>query len=223
MTKNSPSRRHAPTLRARLLELAPTAPDPAGAKALARYLRRGGEATPAGTPVVRVAGDRAWYRCPYCGSSHEASRAGLPFQAAPCGERRGIYVLSAANTWSATHLPKWWRARLGATHTTTHRHRYLGAHADLLTQLDAIPASTCPPAPWTRAEDVRTRAIAAAVGVTDMTVRRDLAGATDVAPDAPITGRDGKTYRATREGPAKAATTAVSTRPTLTVIRGGRR
>lgn len=40
-----------------------------------------------------------------------------------------------------------------------------------------------------------TRAIGAALGVSDMTVRRDTAGATNVAPaPTPVTGLDGKTY-----------------------------
>lgn len=42
-----------------------------------------------------------------------------------------------------------------------------------------------------------TRAIASATGSSDMTVRRDLAAATNVAPEsvpAPVTGTDGKTY-----------------------------
>lgn len=39
-----------------------------------------------------------------------------------------------------------------------------------------------------------TRAIAAATGVSDITVRRELAGATNVAPE-PVTGVDGKTYQ----------------------------
>ncbi|MFI7189972.1 hypothetical protein ACIBQ0_09575 [Nocardia nova] len=38
-----------------------------------------------------------------------------------------------------------------------------------------------------------TRAIAAATGVSDITVRRELSGATNVAPE-PVTGIDGKTY-----------------------------
>ncbi|MEV5832841.1 hypothetical protein [Nocardia sp. NPDC052112] len=39
-----------------------------------------------------------------------------------------------------------------------------------------------------------TRAIAAATGVSDITVRRELAGATNVAPE-PVIGVDGKTYQ----------------------------
>ncbi|GAB2666426.1 hypothetical protein [Nocardia goodfellowii] len=41
-----------------------------------------------------------------------------------------------------------------------------------------------------------TRAIAVATGVSDYTVRQDLAGARNLAPDpyAPVTGRDGKSY-----------------------------
>jgi predicted transcriptional regulator len=57
------------------------------------------------------------------------------------------------------------------------------------------------------AQGMSTRAIAPIVGVTDMTVRRDMAGATNVAPQADpltgevlertVTGLDGKTYQAT--------------------------
>lgn len=51
-----------------------------------------------------------------------------------------------------------------------------------------------------RAEGLSTRAIAAATGTDDRTVRRDIAGAANAAPDAepipepPVTGLDGKTY-----------------------------
>ena len=57
------------------------------------------------------------------------------------------------------------------------------------------------------AQGMSTRAIAPIAGVTDMTVRRDMAGATNVAPQADpltgevlertVTGLDGKTYQAT--------------------------
>lgn len=48
-----------------------------------------------------------------------------------------------------------------------------------------------------RDEGLSTRAIGAAIGVSEGTVRNDLAGAQDYAPDAdptPVTGLDGKTY-----------------------------
>ncbi len=48
-----------------------------------------------------------------------------------------------------------------------------------------------------RAQGHSLRAIAGAVGVTEMTVRRDISGATDVAPET-VTGKDGKRYKARR-------------------------
>ncbi|OKI14184.1 helix-turn-helix domain-containing protein [Streptomyces sp. CB03911] len=49
-----------------------------------------------------------------------------------------------------------------------------------------------------RESGLSARAISAATGVSEPTVRRDLAGASN---DAPVTGRDGKTYAATRPAP----------------------
>lgn len=46
-----------------------------------------------------------------------------------------------------------------------------------------------------RAEGMSTRAIAAATGISDITVRRDLTGASNVAP---VVGMDGKTYQPVR-------------------------
>lgn len=48
-----------------------------------------------------------------------------------------------------------------------------------------------------RAEGMSTRAIAAATGVSNATISRDLSGVTDVTPE-PVTGTDGKTYQTTR-------------------------
>ena len=39
-----------------------------------------------------------------------------------------------------------------------------------------------------------TRAIASATGNSDRTIRRELAGAANAAPESPVTGMDGKTY-----------------------------
>ena len=49
-----------------------------------------------------------------------------------------------------------------------------------------------------RDSGLSARAISAATGVSEPTVRRDLAGASF---DAPVMGRDGKTYTATRQAP----------------------
>lgn len=152
MPKVSPSLRHAPTLRAQLLERVPIAPDPAGARALARYLRRGGEATPSGAPVIRplaTVGATVAFRCPYCAAIHTDTVAALPFRTVACGQRRAIYLASALNHWAIEHLPKWWRGRLGRTHGRRQRDRLLAAEAALLEQLERIPPTACPPAPWT--------------------------------------------------------------------------
>jgi hypothetical protein len=54
-----------------------------------------------------------------------------------------------------------------------------------------------------RGAGMSTRAIGSALGVTDITVRRDLeASATNVAVEAPITGVNGKSYAPSRPEPA---------------------
>jgi hypothetical protein len=53
------------------------------------------------------------------------------------------------------------------------------------------------------ADGISIRAAATIARTTDMTARRDLAGATNVAPDEARVGMDGKTYPVVREGPVR--------------------
>jgi hypothetical protein len=53
-----------------------------------------------------------------------------------------------------------------------------------------------------RSAGMSTRAIGSAIGASDATVRRDLSGASDDAPEPPpVTGLDGKTYPQPQPGP----------------------
>jgi hypothetical protein len=133
-------------------------PDPAGRRALAHYLRRGGEAAPDGRPVVHPLATTATataFRCPYCDGSHAVSRDSRAYTTAQCGVGRAIF-LQTTSARTSSILPHWWALVLGRNHHTVRRHRHLATIAERLERLERVAA------PWTKAETRRTTTVPAA-------------------------------------------------------------